>query len=78
MTMKPLLLFMGLMFATTTYTQTSGFARGADISWCTEMESDGRVFRNAEGAETDIFDMIGLSHYPTGTEWNSTSPLGYT
>ena len=56
--MKHLLLFMSLVLATTTYAQTSGFARGADISWCTEMEADGRVFRNAEGAETDIFALM--------------------
>ena len=38
--------------------QTSDFARGADISWCTEMEADGRVFRNSEGSETDIFALM--------------------
>ena len=38
--------------------QSSGFACGADISWCTEMEADGRVFRNAEGVETDIFALM--------------------
>ena len=38
--------------------QTSDFARGADISWCTEMEADGRVFRNAEGTETELFELM--------------------
>lgn len=38
--------------------QTSGFVRGADISWCTEMEADGRVFRNAEGTETELFALM--------------------
>lgn len=31
---------------------------GADISWCTEMEADGKVFRNLSGEETDIFQLI--------------------
>ena len=38
--------------------QTSDFARGADISWCTEMEADGRAFRNAEGTETELFELM--------------------
>ena len=38
--------------------QTSDFARGADISWCTEMEADGRAFRNAEGTETELFALM--------------------
>ena len=36
----------------------STFARGADISWCTEMEADGRKFYNAAGRETDIFALM--------------------
>ncbi|MBO4827799.1 MAG: glycosyl hydrolase 53 family protein [Prevotella sp.] len=39
--------------------QTTQFARGADISWATEMEADGRVFRNANGEVTDIFALMG-------------------
>ena len=34
------------------------FARGADISWCTEMEADGQKFYNAQGVETDIFALM--------------------
>jgi len=34
------------------------FARGADISWCTEMEADGQKFYNAQGVETDIFVLM--------------------
>ena len=45
-------------FVLSALAQTYDFARGADISWCTEMEADGRVFRNAEGAETDIFALM--------------------
>ena len=36
----------------------SGFARGADISWCTEMEADGRKFYNSAGKSTDIFVLM--------------------
>jgi len=36
-----------------------GFARGADVSWCTEMEADGRSFRNADGEERE---MMALMH----------------
>jgi len=38
--------------------QTTVFARGADISWCTEMEADGRVFRDAEGTEMELFALM--------------------
>ena len=38
--------------------QGTAFARGADVSWCTEMEADGRVFRNAEGTETELFALM--------------------
>ena len=40
------------------YSQENAFARGADVSWCTEMEADGRVFRNAEGTETELFALM--------------------
>ena len=44
--------------------QSISFERGADVSWCSEMEADGRVFRNADGVVTDIFALmkqIGMS-----------------
>lgn len=48
-----------LLFAIATgWAQTTPFARGADISWCTEMEAEGKVFRNAQGMETDIFALM--------------------
>ena len=34
------------------------FARGADISWCTEMEADGYKFYGADGRQTDIFALM--------------------
>lgn len=34
------------------------FARGADISWVTEMEDDGIKFYNDSGEESDLFRLI--------------------
>ena len=34
------------------------FARGADISWATEMEADGRKFYTNDGVATDIFALM--------------------
>ena len=33
-------------------------ARGADVSWCTEMEADGRRFYNSRGRETELFALL--------------------
>ncbi len=38
--------------------QLSDFARGADISWLTEMEADGVKFHKADGTEADCFDVL--------------------
>ena len=37
---------------------TSDYALGADISWVTEMEADGKKFYNAAGTETDCFALM--------------------
>jgi arabinogalactan endo-1,4-beta-galactosidase len=37
---------------------TSGFARGADISWITQMEGSGIKFYNSAGAQQDIFVVL--------------------
>lgn len=34
------------------------FAKGADISWLTEMEADGVKFRKANGTEADCYDVL--------------------
>lgn len=36
----------------------NGFAEGADISWATQMESDGQKFLNAAGAETECTALM--------------------
>lgn len=56
--MKQLLLLICLVTTATTHAQQTDFARGADVSWCTEMKADGRVFRNAEGMETELFALM--------------------
>jgi arabinogalactan endo-1,4-beta-galactosidase len=38
--------------------QTPGFAKGADISWTSEMEKSGKTFRKADGTTADIFDVL--------------------
>ena len=37
---------------------TVSFYKGADISWITEMEKDGKKFYNASGQETDGFQLM--------------------
>lgn len=36
----------------------SDFAKGADVSWVTEMEAAGRKFYNSSGAEQDLFVLL--------------------
>ena len=36
----------------------STFAKGADLSWVTEMEADGKTFYNSSGTETDCFEIM--------------------
>lgn len=36
----------------------SNFAKGADISWITEMEASGKKFYNAAGVETECFALM--------------------
>lgn len=44
--------------ATTINTDTSGFAKGADISWITEMEASGKKFYNAAGTGMDGIRLL--------------------
>ncbi len=41
----------------TTY-DMSGFVRGADISWLTQLESEGEVFYNSDGVETECTALM--------------------
>ena len=51
-----IVLFLILQFAV--LSANAQFARGADISWCSEMEADGMMFYNLNGEETDIFLLM--------------------
>lgn len=35
-----------------------GFAKGADVSWLTQMEATGYKFYNDQGVEADLFDIL--------------------
>ena len=39
-------------------TARDGWARGADVSWCTEMENDGGQFKDASGNVKDLFQIL--------------------
>lgn len=38
--------------------QTPQFAKGADISWVSEMEKSGKTFKKADGTPADIFEVL--------------------
>lgn len=44
--------------AATLCAQAPDFARGADISWCTEMEAQYYNFYNSAGTKTDLFALM--------------------
>ena len=39
-------------------TEETGFVKGADISWVTQMEKDGEKFYTADGKETDSMPYV--------------------
>lgn len=41
-----------------TVVETPAFARGADVSWVSEMESGGKSFKKQDGTQADIFDVL--------------------
>lgn len=60
-------------------TKASALVRGADISWCTEMENDGAAFYDSNGRETDIFALmkeIGMSAVRLRV-WVDPASIGY-
>ncbi|WP_321517393.1 glycosyl hydrolase 53 family protein [uncultured Bacteroides sp.] len=42
----------------TSITQTATFAKGADVSWITQMEAAGKKFYNASGSETEGMTLL--------------------
>lgn len=74
--------FISTVFLLLTATALCGattFVRGADVSWCTEMEDDGVRFRNTEGGECDIFALMkatGMTAIRLRV-WVNPTRLGY-
>ena len=56
--MRKIFILLVLIAAVSAKAQTQSFVRGADISWCTEMEADGMKFYNTDGVETEIFSLM--------------------
>lgn len=50
-----LLIILGISFV---HAQNMTFASGADVSWCTEMEADGKKFYNESGQETEMMALL--------------------
>ena len=45
--------------ATTTYdVPTPAFAKGADVSWLSEMEAGGKTFKKKDGTKADCFEVL--------------------
>ena len=40
------------------WAQNADFVRGADVSWCTEMEAAGKCFYDAQGSETELMALM--------------------
>ncbi|WP_201977159.1 glycosyl hydrolase 53 family protein [Hymenobacter rubidus] len=45
-------------FSSRVLAQPGTFAKGADISWLTQMEASGRVFYNAAGVQQDLLQIL--------------------
>ena len=56
--MKQIITSILFLLLSTTIDAQSNFVRGADASWCTEMEDSGRKFYNADGQETELFALL--------------------
>ncbi len=79
--MKKILTVMVLMLLTMTAQaqQATEMARGADVSWCTEMEAAGRKFYNAGGQERELMALmkeIGMTAIRLRV-WVNPSQYGY-
>ena len=56
--MKQIITSILFLLLSTTADAQSSFVRGADVSWCTEMEASGRKFHLADGQETELFALL--------------------
>lgn len=46
------------MSSSSATSKNPNFAKGADVSWVTEMEDEGKKFFNKAGVEKDLFDIL--------------------
>ncbi len=46
------------MSSSSATSKNPNFAKGADVSWITEMEDEGKKFFNKAGVEKDLFDIL--------------------
>lgn len=77
--MRKFLFILVLSLSCLSVRAQSDFVRGADISWCTEMEADGRTFYNSSGAQRDIFALmkeIGMTAIRLRV-WVNPAQFGY-
>ena len=56
--MRQIIISILFLLISTTVDAQSTFVRGADVSWCTEMEASGRKFYLADGQETELFALL--------------------
>ena len=56
--MRQIITSILFLLLSTTVNAQSSFVRGADASWCTEMEASGRKFYNTDGQETELFALL--------------------
>lgn len=55
---KSLLISVFVFFSSWINVYSQEFARGADVSWLTEMEASGRVWRDSNAVEKDLLDIL--------------------
>ena len=58
--MKQIVASLLLLLLFTDVNAQNTFVRGADISWCTEMEASGRTFQNAQGQEMELCRSLSI------------------
>ena len=55
--------------------ENNEFAFGADISWLSQLESWGTVFRDDNGVQKDLMVIIGMSAYPHWAHLDSKTEI---
>ena len=58
MNLKKTVLAVASLVVCCHFAHAQTFVRGADVSWCTEMEADGKMFYDANGRETEMMALL--------------------